>query len=106
MLLSNKIVIGAACLAVAGFGGFRVSAWASGGPGSECRLRLTSSARADCYERFFVDRLARYGVENAVATLDTVGRRDRNVSRRAHEIAHGIGIASYARYPDIVSTFT
>src|SRR5687768_13330873 len=106
MLLSKKIVIGAACLAVAGFGGFRVTAWASGGPGSECRLRLTPSARANCYERFFTDRLTRYGVENAVATLDTVTRRDRNVSRRAHEIAHGIGIASYARYPDIVSTFT
>ena len=32
MLLSTKIVIGAACLTVAGFGSFRVTAWAGRGP--------------------------------------------------------------------------
>src|SRR5687767_8084534 len=100
MLLSKKIVIAAACLAVAGFAGFRVTAWAGAGPASECRLRFTPDARQNCYERFFTDRLTSSGVAGAVAALDTLTRRDRNVSRRAHEYAHGIGIESYSRYPD------
>src|SRR5688572_14260876 len=106
MLRSKKIVIGAACLVVAGFAGFGVTAWAAGGLASECRFRLRAAARTDCYERFFNARLATYGVGNAVATLDTLTRRDRDVSRRAHEYVHGIGIEASSRYPDIVSTFT
>src|SRR5512145_1718975 len=106
MVHSKKIVIGAACLVVAGVAGFGVTAWAAGGLASECRFRLRSTARVDCYERFFNARLATYGVANAVATLDTLARRDRDVSLRVHEYAHGIGIVAYTRYPDIVSTFT
>jgi hypothetical protein len=103
---SKKIVIGAACLVVAGVAGFGVTAFAAGGLASECRFRIRSTNRAACYQRFFTSRLATYGVANAVATLDTLSGRDRDVSRRAHEYAHGIGIEAYTRYPDIVSTFT
>ncbi|MGH7521254.1 MAG: hypothetical protein ACREMI_08230 [Gemmatimonadales bacterium] len=106
MPLSKKIAFAAACLAVVGFAGFRVTGWATGGLGGECRRRFTPDGRAECYERLFTDRLAAYGVANAVATLDTIARNDRTVSRRAHEYAHGIGIEAYGRYPDIVSTFT
>src|SRR6185436_3872923 len=101
MPLSKKIAIGAASLMIVGFAGFRVS----GGPAGGCRLRL-GNARAACYQRFFTSRLVSDGVAGAVAILDTLSRDDRDVSRRAHEYAHGIGIAAYTRYPDIVSTFT
>src|SRR6185436_15198356 len=101
MPLSRKIAIGAASLMIVGFAGFRVS----GGPAGRCKLRL-GNARAACYQRFFTSRLVNDGVAGAVAILDTLSRDDRDVSRRAHEYAHGIGIAAYTRYPDIVSTFT
>ena len=104
MPLSKKIAIGAVCLLVAGFAGFRVTAWA-GGPAAECKFRL-GTQRAACYQRFFTSRLISDGVAGAVAILDTLSGRDRGVSRRAHEYAHGIGIEAYTRYPDIVSTFT
>ncbi|HXE82485.1 MAG TPA: hypothetical protein VN513_04015 [Gemmatimonadales bacterium] len=101
MPLSKKIAIGAACLMIVGVAGFRVS----GGPARGCRLRL-GNARAACYQRFFTSRLVSNGVAGAVAILDTLSQHDRDVSRRAHEYAHGIGIEAYMRYPDIVSTFT
>ena len=101
MPLSRKIAIGAASLMIVGFAGFRVS----GGPAGRCKLRL-GNARAACYQRFFTSRLVSDGVAGAVAILDTLSRDDRDVSRRAHEYAHGIGIEAYTRYPDIVSTFT
>lgn len=100
MPVSKKIAIGAACLMVAGFVGFRVA----GGPAGECKLRL-GDARSACYQRFFTSRLVGDGVAGAVAILDTLSQHDRDVSRRAHEYAHGIGIEAYTRYPDIVSTF-
>jgi len=103
---AKQIAIGVACVAVAGFAGFRVTAWARGGPASECRRKFSPDARGACYQRFFANRLASYGVANAVATLDTLIASDRDVSRRAHDYAHGIGIEAYGRYPDIVSTFT
>lgn len=102
----KNIAIVAACVAVAGFAGFRVTAWAKGGLASDCRRKFSPVTRGACYERFFANRLDTYGVANAVATLDTLIASDRDVSRRAHEYAHGIGIAAYSRYPDIVSTFT
>jgi hypothetical protein len=105
MLLPKKLAIAAACLAVAGFAGFRVTAWAAG-PGHECRLKFIPDARARCYQRFFNSRLIANGVADAAGVLDTLSRRDRDVARRAHEYAHGIGIEAYSRYPDIVSTFT
>ena len=108
MPTAKKISIVAACLAVTAFAGFRVTGWAWGGRGlaRDCRRTLSPHARGACYERFFTNRLDVYGVANAVATLDTLIASDHDVSRRAHEYAHGIGIAAYARYPDIVSTFT
>src|SRR6267378_7717732 len=102
---AKQIAIVVACVA-AGFAGFRVTAWARGGLASECRRKFSPNARGACYQRFFANRLASYGVANAVATLDTLIASDRDVSRRAHDYAHGIGIEAYGRYPDIVSTFT
>ena len=106
MRSAKHVAIALACVAVAGFAGFRVTAWATGGLASECRRKLTADGRSACYERFFADRLATYGVANAVAALDTLAASDGGVSRRAHEYAHGIGIEAYGRFPDIVSTFT
>jgi hypothetical protein len=103
---AKQISIAVICLMVLVFAGFRVTAWAKGGLGSECRRRFTPDARGACYERLFTDRLTRYGVADAVATLDELSSSDRGVARRAHEYAHGIGIEAYRRYPDIVSTFT
>ena len=100
MPLSKKIAISAACLVALGFAGFRMA----GGPAGECRFRL-GNARSACFQRFLTSRLISDGVAGAVAILDTLSRQDRDVSRRAHEYAHGIGIEAYTRYPDIVSTF-
>jgi hypothetical protein len=106
MLSAKQMAIILTGLTAAGFAGFSVTGWAKGGMASECRRRFSSDARGACYERFFADRLAVYGVANAVATLDTLAAEDRDVARRAHEYAHGIGIAGYGRFADIVSTFT
>jgi hypothetical protein len=106
MRSSKQIAIAVVGITVAVFAGFRVTAWAKNGLGGECRRHFSADARAACYQRFFDARLDQYGVANAVATLDTLTRTDRDISRRAHEYAHGIGIEAYGRYPDIVSTFT
>lgn len=106
MRTAKQVSIVAVGLIVVAFAGFRVTAWAKGGLGSECRRRFTPNGRGECYERFFTDRLARFGVANAVATLDMLASSDRDVARRSHEYAHGIGIQAFSRYPDIVTTFT
>lgn len=103
MLSAKHIAIVVAGVTVAGLA---VSMRSSGGLASECRRTPVPDARAACFERFFGGRLAAYGVANAVATLDTLSAKDPDVSLRAHEYAHGIGIEAYARFPDIVSTFT
>ena len=72
--------------------------------GAVCRRRAGDERRA-CYIRVLVGYLNKYGVAQAVATLDSLAAADPEVAQHAHEYAHGIGIMAYSRWPDIASTF-
>lgn len=72
--------------------------------GSICRSR-SGDARRTCYQRVLTGHLDKYGVADAVATLDSFAAYDPDLRIHAHEYAHGIGRLAYSRYPDVASTF-
>lgn len=72
--------------------------------GSVCRRR-SGEERRICYTRVLTGHLYKYGVADAVTTLDSLAAADPDVAARAHEYAHGIGRLAYGRAPDITATF-
>ena len=72
--------------------------------GSVCRRRAAEERRT-CYQRVLTGHLEKYGVADAVATLDSFAVADSEVAVHAHEYAHGIGRLAYNVAPDIATTF-
>jgi hypothetical protein len=72
--------------------------------GSVCRSR-SGEARRTCYKRVLTGHLQKYGVSDAVATLDAFAAADSDVEVHAHEYAHGIGRLAYSVAPDVATTF-
>jgi len=103
MSQSLKAMIVVAALVVLGVAANQFSRSRASGVGSSCRSGLGD--RRVCYTQLLSDHLTRYGVADAVATLDALASTDPDAAEHAHEYAHGIGIEAYSKYPEIVSTF-
>src|SRR5690242_2620332 len=100
------VLLAVAALTLAGFALARFKGRGASGPalGSVCRAR-SGEARRTCYQRVLTGHLDKYGVADAVATLDSLAAGDSEVAVHAHEYAHGIGRLAYSRAPDIAETF-
>jgi len=103
---AKQIAIGVACVAVAGFAGFRVTAWARGGPASECRRKFSPDARGACYQRFLREPAGQLRRGECRADADTLIAFDRDVSAGGSRLRARHRIEAYGRYPTSVSTFT
>src|ERR1041385_224834 len=103
MTQTPKVLIALVILAVTGVAANRLARPGSG-LGEQCR-RAVGDAQRHCYSQLLSERLADYGVADAMKTLEQLAVADPYMTEHAHEYAHGIGIESFTRYPDIVSTF-
>jgi hypothetical protein len=102
------VVLAVVALALGGFALAQMNASSPGTSesaiGSVCRRR-SGDERRTCYIRVLTGHLYKYGVADAVATLDSLAIADPDVATRAHEYAHGIGRLAYSRAPDVAATF-
>src|ERR1051325_7045952 len=103
MTQTPKVLIALVILAVTGVAANRLARPGSG-LGEHCRPAV-GDAQRHCYSQLLSERLADYGVADAMKTLEQLAVADPYMTEHAHEYAHGIGIESFTRYPDIVSTF-
>lgn len=88
-----------------------------GGVGRDTTLTMNGSGRSpcakldgldkrDCYQSMLTERLHDQGVGAAMATLEELYERDRDVERDAHVYAHHIGIQAYQLSPSVTETFS
>lgn len=103
MTQTPKVLIALAIVAVSGVAANYIARPAVG-IGDQCR-RAAGDAQRHCYSALLSERLADYGVADAMQTLEQLAVADPYMTEHAHEYAHGIGIEAFTRYPDIVSTF-
>src|SRR5437773_6627840 len=86
MTQTQKLLIALGILAVTGIAADRFAPAGPAGTGDACR-RFVADARRTCYSQLLSERLTRYGVADAVATLDALAAADRDVAEHAHEFA-------------------
>src|ERR1043166_5822512 len=103
MTQTPKVLIALVILAVTGVAANQLARPGSG-LGEQCR-RAVGDAQRHCYSQLLSERLAHHGGADAMKTLEQLAVADPYMTEHAHEYAHGIGIESFTRYPDIVSTF-
>ena len=104
MTQTQKLLIAIGILGLTAIAANRFAPAGKGGTGDACS-HFVNEARRTCYSQLLSERLTRYGVADAVATLDALAAADRDVAEHAHEFAHGLGIEAYGRSTDIVGTF-
>src|SRR6266508_4238298 len=96
MTQTQKLLLAIGILGLTAIAANRFAPAGKGGTGDACS-RFVNEARRTCYSQLLSERLTKYGVADAVATLDAIAAADRDVAEHAHEFAHGLGIEAYGR---------